>query len=70
VSELIFEVLEDPECGYMASALGYAIHTFGADEQELRSNIQEAVDAFFTGPEGPRPPVVRLHFIRDEVLAW
>jgi hypothetical protein len=70
VTELIFEVVEDAEAGYRASAIGYPIHTFGADEAELRAMVQEAVDCYFTGPEGPRPPVVRLHFVRDEVLAW
>ncbi|MDQ3023339.1 MAG: 2-oxoisovalerate dehydrogenase [bacterium] len=70
MTELIFEVVEDVECGYRANALGYPIHTFGADEQELRSNVQDVVDCYFTGPEGPRPGIVRLHFVRDEVLAW
>jgi hypothetical protein len=59
--ELIFEVVEDPECGLRADALGAPIHTFGKDIAELRTHVQEAVDAYHCGPEGPRPAVVRLH---------
>ena len=70
MTELIFEVVEDAESGLRASAIGYPIHTFGNDEAELRAMVQEAVDSYFTGPEGPRPSIVRLHFVRDEVLTW
>lgn len=68
--ELIFEVVEDPECGYRADALGLPIHTFGADIEELRRMVQDAVDCYFAGEPEPRPAVVRLHIVRDEVLAW
>jgi hypothetical protein len=47
--ELIFEVVEDPECGYRADALGLPIHTFGQDMDELRSMVQDAVDCYFEG---------------------
>jgi len=70
VTELVFEVVADPECGLRASALGYPIHTFGRDEEELRAMVRDAVDCYFQGEEGPRPAIVRLHFVRDEVLAW
>ena len=60
MSELIFEVVEDPEHGFLASALGVPIHTFGQDIAELERMVQEAVDCYFTGAEGPRPAIVRL----------
>lgn len=69
-SELIFEVVEDPECGYRADALGYPIYTFGKTLDELKFMVQDAVDCYFEGEDEPRPGVVRLHFVRDEVLAW
>ena len=68
-SELIFEVVEDPECGYRASALGASIFTFAADLDKLRANIREAVSCYYDEDE-PHPKIIRLHFVRDEVLAW
>jgi hypothetical protein len=68
--ELIFQVTEDPECGYRADALGVGIHTFGKDMAELKDMVREAVDCYYEGEEAPRPAVVRLHFVRDEVLTW
>ncbi len=67
-TEIIFEVTEDEVGGYSASALGYGIHTQGDSVDEIRRNVREAVDCYFE--EGlPRPKLIRLHFVRDEVLA-
>jgi hypothetical protein len=68
VRELIIEVVEDAECGYRARALGEGIFTHGADLEELKANIREAVDAYFDAAE--KPAITRLHFLRDEVLTW
>jgi predicted RNase H-like HicB family nuclease len=69
VSELIFEVKEDAvDGGYSASALGYGIHTEGETLEELRANVKEAVDCYFDETMDA-PKVIRLHFVRDEVLA-
>lgn len=69
MSELIFEVLEDErEGGYIARALGHSIFTQGDTLDALRANVREATDAYFDETmEAPR--VIRLHFVRDEVLA-
>lgn len=68
-SEIIFEVSEDEvDGGFSASALGYGIHTQGDSIEELRVNVKEAVDCYFDETER-RPVFVRLHFVRDEVLA-
>ena len=68
-SEIIFEVSEDEiDGGYSASALGYSIHTQGDTIEELRENVKEAVECHFDETER-RPVFVRLHFVRDEVLA-
>ena len=67
--EIIFEVSEDEiDGGYSASALGYGIHTQADTLDELRCNIKEAVDCYFD-PTMSRPAVVRLRFVRDEILA-
>lgn len=69
MSEIIFEVIEDEiDGGYSASALGYGIHTDGETLEELRRNVKEAVGCFFDETM-ELPGVIRLHFVRDEVLA-
>ncbi len=68
-SEIIFEVSEDEvDGGYSASALGYGIHTEGETLDELRRNVKEAVERYFDDAM-KRPGIIRLHFVRDEVLA-
>ena len=68
MTEIIFEVTEDDvDGGYSASALGHGIHTQGESVEEIRSNVKEAVDCYFDDTM-PRPKVIRLHFVRDEVL--
>jgi predicted RNase H-like HicB family nuclease len=70
-TEIIFEVHEDEaDGGYTASALGHDIFTAGETLAELRGNVREAVQCHFgDGVTGPMPGVIRLHFVRDEVLA-
>ncbi len=69
ISEIIFEVSEDEtDGGYSASALGYGIHSDGETVEELRRNVREAVDCYFDASM-QRPALIRLHFVRDEVLA-
>jgi predicted RNase H-like HicB family nuclease len=71
MSEIIFEVREDEaEGGYVATALGHAIATQGETLAELRDMVREAVQCHFgDGAAGDRPTGIRLHFVRDEVLA-
>ena len=69
ISEIIFEVSQDDvDGGYSASALGYGIHTQGETIEEVRANVRDAVDCYFDETM-PRPAVIRLHFVRDEILA-
>ncbi len=69
ISEIIFEVNEDEvDGGYSASALGYGIHTEGESVEELRRNVREAVECYFDETM-KRPGIIRLHFVRDEILA-
>ena len=67
-TEIIFEVTEDEvDGGYSASALGYGIHTQGDCVEEVRRNVLEAVDCYFDETMN-RPGLIRLHFVRDEIL--
>lgn len=69
MKEIIFDVREDEaDGGYTASALGVGIHTEGETLDELRSKVKEAVDCYFDETM-EAPKVIRLHFVRDEVLA-
>lgn len=68
-TEIIFEVSEDElDGGYSASALGYGIHTQADTLGDLRRNVREAVECYFDDGMD-RPRLIRLHYVRDEVLA-
>ena len=71
MSEIIFEVQEDEaDGGYVATALGHAIATQGETIEEVRAMVRDAVRCHFgDGVPGEMPSVIRLHFVRDEVLA-
>ena len=66
-SEIIFNVEDAPEGGYTAVALGYSIVTEADTLTELREMVRDAVRCHFD--EGESPSVIRLHFVRDEILA-
>jgi predicted RNase H-like HicB family nuclease len=69
-TEVIFEIREDEvDGGYTASALGHGIHTQGDTLEEIREMVRDAVHCHFgDGVAGEMPKVIRLHFVRDEVL--
>ena len=70
MSEILFEVQHDEMDGvYVAMALGHAIVTQGDSLDELRQMVKDAVRCHFgEGNVDPMPKVIRLHFIRDEVI--
>ena len=65
--EIIFLIQEAAEGGYAARALGESIFTEAETLDELRTNVRSAVACHFE--EGAAPAVIRLHFVREEVLA-
>lgn len=67
MSEIVFVVEQAPEGGLTARALGESIFTEADTEAELRIAVQDAVHCHFD--EGMSPKVIRLHFVRDELLA-
>ena len=67
--EVIFEVREDEtDGGYTASAVSGGIHTEAETLEELRQNVREAVDCYYDDP-AHAPKMIRLHFVRDEILS-
>ena len=66
MTEIIFIVEESPEGGYEANALGHSIFTEAESIEQLKKNIKEAVHCHF---EVDVPKIIRLHYIKEEVIA-
>ncbi len=66
-TEIIFLASESPEGGFEARALGQSIFTEADTLEELREMVRDAVACHFDDAE--RPSVIRLHFVREEILA-
>jgi hypothetical protein len=67
MKELIFEVSQDADGGFVAEAIGESIFTQADNWEELRANVREAVQAFYF--DSVAPASIRLRLVRDEVLA-
>jgi len=67
-SEIIFEILESPEGGYEAKALGYSIYTQADTTDELKQQLRDAVQCHFE-TAADRPRIIRLHWVRDELIS-
>jgi hypothetical protein len=67
MGELIFVVEEAPEGGYTARALNAPIFTEAETLDDLPNQVRDAVRCHFD--EGQAPRVIRLHFVREEVIA-
>ena len=67
MSELVFEVTQEADGGFVAEALGESIVTEADDWDTLRANVREAVKAYYF--DRAAPDRLRLHLVRDEVLA-
>ena len=65
--EIIFLVEEAPEGGYIARTLGHSIFTESDTLDTIREEIKDAIRCHFD--EDQTPSIVRLHFIKDEVIA-
>ena len=64
--ELVLEVTQEQDGGFVAECLSESIVTQGDTWQELRANVRDAVSAFFF--DGAAPAQIRLHLVRDEVI--
>jgi hypothetical protein len=67
MSEVIFLVEDAPEGGYTAKAVGAPIFTQAKDLDELQARVRDAVRCHFD--EGSAPKLIRLHFVKDVVIA-
>ena len=67
MNELIVLVEVEADGGFVASAVGHSIFTQADSEDELHAMVRDAVRCHFD--EAERPKLIRLHFVRDEVIA-
>lgn len=65
--EIILIVEEAPEGGYSARAVGESIFGQAGSAAELCDRVRDAVQCRFD--LGTAPKLIRLHFVRDEVIA-
>lgn len=66
MEELIFMVEESPEGGYTAKGVGISIYTQGDTLALLKASIIDAVHCHF---DDSKKRILRLHIVREEVIA-
>ena len=69
MSDLIFEVTQESDGGFVAECLTEPIVTQGNSWEELREAVNEAVRGYFFDAPDKLPPRIRLHLVRDESFA-
>ncbi len=67
MGEVIFIVEEAAEGGYTARALNASIFTEADTLADLHVQVRDAVRCHFE--EGQAPKIIRLHFVREEVIS-
>ncbi len=67
MSEILFIIEDAPEGGFTARALGEPIFTEADTIDELKQQIRDAVHCHFD--DGKSPKVIRLHYLKEEILA-
>jgi hypothetical protein len=65
VNELVFEVTQDADGGFVAECLTETIVTQADSWDELRVNVLDATRGFYF--DSTPPASIRLHLVRDEV---
>jgi hypothetical protein len=69
MSELIFEVIQEADGGFVAECLTESIVTEADTWEQLRMNVREVVQAFYFDAPQELPRNIRLHLVRDELLS-
>ena len=67
MNEIIFVVEEAPDGGLTARAVGESIFSQAENALELQVRVRDAVRCHFDADKIPK--LIRLHFVRDEVIA-
>jgi hypothetical protein len=66
MEEVIFMVEESVEGGFIAKGLGVSIYTEAESMEELRVAVKDAVLCHF---DDNKKRIIRLHIVREEVIA-
>jgi len=69
MSELVFEVTQEVDGGFVAECLTESIVTEADSWEQLRDNVREVVAGFYFDAPERMPKSIRLHLQRDEVFA-
>ena len=69
MNELVFDVTQEGDGGYCAECLTESIVTEGDTWDLLKANVREAVRGYFFDQPEKLNLSIRLHLVRDEVLA-
>ena len=67
MSEIVFVVEDAPDGGLLAKAVGTSIVTEAGSMTDLREVLRDAVRCHFE--QADRPQLIRIHYVRDEVIA-
>lgn len=67
MNEIIFLVEDALEGGFIATALGTSIFTQADNIDDLHRQLRDVVDCHFEATD--KPKMIRLHFVREEVIA-
>ena len=67
MNEIIFVVSEPPEGSMPPEALGQSIFAVADSLEELNEMVRDAVIGHFE--EESRPKIIRLHFVREKLIA-
>ena len=68
MNELIFEVCQEADGGFVAECLTEGIVTEADTWEALGRSVRDAVDGYFFD-RTDKPQRIRLHLVKDEVLA-
>jgi len=66
MSEVVFEVTKESTGGYDAESETENLSAQGDTWEQLCDNVKTTVERYFQ--DGPKPQMIRLHHVRDEVL--
>ncbi|MBI1939832.1 MAG: 2-oxoisovalerate dehydrogenase [Ignavibacteriales bacterium] len=66
-NEIIFIIEDSIDGGFEAHAVGFSIFTEADNFDQLKQNIREAVACHFE--ENEMPKLIRLHYVKEEVIA-
>ena len=67
LNKVIFIVTKSLDGGYKAKAVGHTIYTQCEEYSELFDALRDAVKCHFE--ENQMPSLIRIHLVKDEVIA-